>query len=402
MKSKYLLGTALFIVCSAAFGQATDPAKTLKDINDYQAMAMKSSKTMADRLAVDATVKAKAQDAIKGVDITKVDPKTAFDWAKLFSIAKDNHDTCLLAQRYLTSHPDASKRYEAQMLMMDSCNSMGEGKMIDMTMGTTKPTNGDQNEEYTEDAVYELSDTIAAAEGPMAAYKSLKTAEDNLVAQTDPKADETRAAQHFEFKAKEAEFLARAGDKDQGLKLLDNFGKTLKPWPGIAKGLPYARNAVSVYGSAAPELISTKTFGQYSSLGSLKGKVVILDFFAHWCGPCKASFPDEAKMYSDLKDKGLELVGVTTFYQFYGKENRNDRKMTPEVEAGHMGDFVKEHNMAWPVILGDKSNFLEYGVTAIPHVVVIDRKGVVRDMEVGYDPDTFPAFRAKIEALLAQ
>jgi len=406
MKSKFILAAVLCLSSLAAFAQTSDPAKTLKEINDFQETQLRTNvKSPADLSALNATVKAKALDAIKGVDITKVDPKAALSWAKLFSIAKDHQSTCMLAQRYLTSNPSDSDRFDAQMLMMESCNSLGEGKMIEATLKQTKPATPDQDEDFMEYSVYELSDTIAAVEGPKAAYNALVNAETKLVpikGSNEAEAADQTAGLHYGFKTKEAEFLARSGDKPAGLKLLDDFGKTLPAKSPVVDELAYGRNGISTFMSPAVELNTVKTFGDFKSLSDLKGKVVILDFFAHWCPPCRAAFPDEAKMYADLKDKGLEMVGVTQYYHFFKRENREKRDMPVEVELAHMTDFVKEYNLTWPVLIGDESNFKAYGVIGIPHVVIIDRKGIVRDMEVGYDSDSFPAFRAKVEALLAE
>ncbi len=288
---------------------------------------------------------------------------------------------------------------------------MGEGKKIGATITQTKPMDGREDQFYTEIAVYELSDTIAKTEGPKAAYKALAQAEGNLSPVKAPnpanttqskQADEMMAGLHCSFKAKEAELLAKSGDKPGGLKLIDDFGKTLDAGSRVNEELAYYRNAVSTLGAPAPDLTSLKTFGDYKNISGLKGKVIILDFFAHWCGPCKASFPDEAKMYADLKDKGLEIIGITQYYGFYDADNRQARDMSKDVEASHMADFVKQYNMSWPVVIGDNTNFKEFGATAIPHVTIIDKKGVVRDMEVGYDPEQFPAFRARIEAMLKE
>jgi thiol-disulfide isomerase/thioredoxin len=208
---------------------------------------------------------------------------------------------------------------------------------------------------------------------------------------------------HMGFKAKEAELLAYAGKKDDGMKILDKFGAALPKDSPFLKEFNLDRTRVSVIGTAGPELKADKTIGDFTSLGDLKGKVVILDYFAHWCPPCRASFPDEAAMYADLKGKGLQIVGVTQFYHYYFTENRAKRDMTPDAEFGRMSDdFVKKYNITWPLIFNDGVDSKEYGVGPIPQVVLIDKKGVVRDIEIGYVPANFPRFRAKVEELLKE
>gem|GEM_PF-6042881 len=126
---------------------------------------------------------------------------------------------------------------------------------------------------------------------------------------------------------------------------------------------------------------------------------MILDFFAHWCGPCIRSFPDLKNLYEANKDKGLVVVGVTSYYGFYKQENAQKRDMEKDTEFAKMGEFIKDHSMTWPVIYTDKANYDLYGVSGIPHVVLIDKKGAVHKIKVGYSPDSFAEFRKVVEAL---
>jgi len=158
----------------------------------------------------------------------------------------------------------------------------------------------------------------------------------------------------------------------------------------------------TLVGAVAPSLtVERSSGGTFTGLEQYKGKVVLVDFFAHWCPPCKASYPDMRKLYDDLHDKGLEIVGVTTYYGYY-----NDQKgLTPDQEFAKMADFIKEFNIAWPVAFGkdkDRKNFEAYGVTGIPTVAVIDREGKVHSLDVGYSAASFKKFRAEVEKLVAE
>jgi thiol-disulfide isomerase/thioredoxin len=406
MRSSLILPTIFALSISIAFGQAKDPVQIKKDIDAYADQLYQKSNGKSDPVQLMAEVRKKAQEAIAGVDPGKIAPKDAYAWAQVFSLADAHKSACDLAHAFLSTNPPASDRFEAQMLMMSNCNAMGEGKMIEDTLPTAMPADGNQGFELAESAVYELTPTIADSQGPKAAYEALRLTEKNAFAKMPTQKDSSgvdtqREMIRLMFIGKEGEFLSLSGHRDEGLKLIDDYAKSQPAGSAILKQIPYARARIAIYGEPATDLKPEKTIGDFTNISGLKGKVVILDYFAHWCGPCKASFPDEEKMYSDLKDQGLAIIGVTDFYGFYEQQNMQKRDMTKEAEYAHMTEFVKEHNLPWPLVFG-KDNFLAYGAKAIPHVVVIDKMGVVREIEVGYTPESFGRFRAKIEKMLAE
>jgi thiol-disulfide isomerase/thioredoxin len=185
---------------------------------------------------------------------------------------------------------------------------------------------------------------------------------------------------------------------DLVLQTIDEALKQVHPDTKFAIHFRTLRNQFTVVGTPAPELVSDRAYGSFSGLQQWKGKVIVIDFFAHWCGPCKAAFPDMEKLYAELHPKGLEIVGSSTYYGFFGDE----KGLTEDQEFARMEGFVKQFGIPWPVQFGKRSNFEKYGVTAIPQVVVIDKAGIVHDLHIGYSKSLFAEFRAAIEKLLAQ
>jgi thiol-disulfide isomerase/thioredoxin len=116
------------------------------------------------------------------------------------------------------------------------------------------------------------------------------------------------------------------------------------------------------------------------SLADLKGKVVILDFWATWCGPCVASFPNVKELADHYKDKPVVIIGVTSIQgAHYDDSGKIDCKDDPKKEIELMPEYMKKKGMNWTVVFAEEDVFNpEYGVMGIPHVAIIDTKGNVR------------------------
>ena len=115
--------------------------------------------------------------------------------------------------------------------------------------------------------------------------------------------------------------------------------------------------------------------GRPRNLSSYKGKLVFLNFWATWCGPCRAEIPSMEQLYSELKDQGFTIVAV------------NSQEPPEQVSA-----FVEETGMSFPVLLDSTGKVgAVYGVRAIPTTYIIDPQGAIRGRMVGtrdwYSPD---------------
>ncbi len=149
------------------------------------------------------------------------------------------------------------------------------------------------------------------------------------------------------------------------------------------------------------------TGGAPLSDSDLKGKVVLLDFWAVWCGPCVATFPHLREWREEYADKGLVMIGLTSYYNFRWDDQANRAERSPE-EVSHeqeramLKKFVEHHKLGHRIAIqkGDEMSNA-YGVTGIPEVVVIDREGTVRLIKVGSGPDNAKAIGDMLEKLLA-
>lgn len=427
-----ILATALFALSAIAQG---NPQDILKSINDMRAAKMKEARDSgqpANLAAINEAIKAKALEAVKDVDINKIDAKDAYGWAQVFQLAGKNKEVCDLCTKFLTTNPEPKAKFDAQYMMLNACNAQGEGGMILMHLPEVQGYDVASSQMLARMVVGAWIGTIQKDKGVDAALKAIDVAEKQVQyespdvfakrmvdaakarAMASPTAapiDETKLTEQykaqgqttndglkFSFVQAKAELLSDSNKKTQAVELLDNFIKAQPAGSTTAKRATTFKNQLTIVGSMAPTLGVERGYGEFKGLETWKGKIVIIDFFAHWCGPCKASFPDMKQLYADLHDKGVEIVGVTRYYGFYGQE----QGLSPDAEFGKMKDFIAEFGLPWPIMFGDNNNFSIYGVTGIPHVAVIGRDGMVHKMHIGYSKASFIQFRKEIEKMLEE
>jgi outer membrane lipoprotein-sorting protein/peroxiredoxin len=107
--------------------------------------------------------------------------------------------------------------------------------------------------------------------------------------------------------------------------------------------------------------------GTEFSLQALRGKVVLLDFWATWCGPCRRDMPALERIYSEFGDRGLVMLG-----------------MNVGEDRGAVSMFLAANKLSYPIVLAGQMEMLEsYSVTAFPTVVLIDREGKIALYHVG-------------------
>ena len=112
------------------------------------------------------------------------------------------------------------------------------------------------------------------------------------------------------------------------------------------------------------------------SFADLKGKVVVIDFWATWCPPCRAEMPHMKELYSKYKDKGVEFVGVSLDRGPQGLEK--------------LVSYCKANEITWLQAQGPAADGLakQCAVRAIPTLFIVDKKGVLRDMKARGRLDT--------------
>ncbi|MCA9063459.1 MAG: TlpA family protein disulfide reductase [Planctomycetaceae bacterium] len=171
--------------------------------------------------------------------------------------------------------------------------------------------------------------------------------------------------------------LKEAADKDE--RVITSLTSRLKSLePRIESAFLLKR----MIGQAAPPIdIDVAVHGAPETVDALAGKVVLLDFWAVWCGPCIATFPHLKEWHHEYHDKGLEIVGVTRMYNYKwneeaGRASRSPDKVSREDELAMLEKFMDSHELGHGTIVTPEGSVMqkEFGVTGIPHAVLIDRK----------------------------
>jgi thiol-disulfide isomerase/thioredoxin len=123
--------------------------------------------------------------------------------------------------------------------------------------------------------------------------------------------------------------------------------------------------------------------GKPVSIKDYAGKVVLVDFWATWCGPCRAALPEVKEVYAKYRAKGFEIVAISF-----------------DKEKGDLTKFIAEEKMTWPQYfdgLGWENKLgAKFEISSIPTVWLVDKKGVLRELNAGV------GLVAKVEKLLAE
>lgn len=139
-------------------------------------------------------------------------------------------------------------------------------------------------------------------------------------------------------------------------------------------------------GARAPEIGLRDLNGNNVTIASLRGNVVLVDFWASWCEPCAEEFPVLERLYNRYRGQGFTVIAVS-----------QDRT------ADNMRGFLRQHTASFPVVL-DANHAVagRYRPPRMPSSYIIDRQGVVRHVHEGFRSSDARTFESEIRALLQQ
>jgi peroxiredoxin len=144
--------------------------------------------------------------------------------------------------------------------------------------------------------------------------------------------------------------------------------------------------AILQKGDKAPAIKLVTTSGQPVTLTNYKGYVLVMDFFATWCIPCKESIPHLNALNRKYGKQGLQVLGVSV-----------DEGPEREVKA-----FIADRKISYPVAVAGEELQIDYSLRSIPTVYLINKKGMVAEKFQGYSDQTGHAMEEAIKRLLAE
>ena len=136
----------------------------------------------------------------------------------------------------------------------------------------------------------------------------------------------------------------------------------------------------------APDFKLPVRSGQAMALSDLKGQVVLINFWASWCGPCRKEMPVLDQLYQRYKPLGFTLLGVNV-----------------EEDSTAAESWLKDTPVSFPILFDRKNSVSKlYDVTAMPSTVLVDRQGHVRYLHFGYNPGTENEYQDQIRGLVRE
>jgi thiol-disulfide isomerase/thioredoxin len=148
--------------------------------------------------------------------------------------------------------------------------------------------------------------------------------------------------------------------------------------------LTHCTNKKSDLASTTAPDFTLKTLEQEEiTLSKLKGKPVLLDFWATWCGPCRESIPHLISLYKNYQSKGVEVIGISM----------------DKGEIERVRNFVKSMNIPYPIAIASPEVVQNYRVTNLPTTFFINKEGKIQEKIVGFNSQIAERMKTLLEEL---
>jgi len=204
-----------------------------------------------------------------------------------------------------------------------------------------------------------------------------------------------------------AEALAGQGMNDRAIALLRSTATELADIPNVARSVDPEIARLQLVGTPAAAITAPRWLNMPAGKTELAmpGSVTLLEFSAHWCTPCKESYPGVNRLRQKYGRQGFRVALATQLYGYFEQE----RDLSPADEFERDRKYYAEHGMDVAIAVGDRisatspnPNDTHYKVGGIPQIHLVDRKGRIRLVMVGYDDANEPKLAKMIEDLLKE
>ena len=323
-----------------------------------------------------------------------------------------------------TAHEDAEKKLAAAKEFVTSLKPETAAGKSNLTRAKLIATNYEDTLALARVSLADLEkqlDDKPDDQAVLRKYSRKVTTEIGSIARSEPD-----KAEQLLNGAKERIAKLKEATEDKATKTqLETLEKTLVSYGRI---IQHGHELAALIGKPAPDLnIEEWTNGSALTADELKGKVVLLDFWAIWCGPCIATFPHLREWQEKYSEKGLVIVGMTRYYGYEwndaanrpmrpvkkpvekkeGEEKESEKEKDPvvthEAEQAMLKKFAEFHGLKHRFALQGDGNTVakQLAVQGIPQAVLIDRQGNIRLIRVGSGSKNAMAIHDMIEKLLA-
>jgi len=231
------------------------------------------------------------------------------------------------------------------------------------------------------------------------AYFKLRIANASSASRNDPVAA-SAILDDLEAKLK----TANESLDEAGARAISSYGRSIS---SLRSRIEAALKIEKMIGTEAPEIDAEHFVSQDPvTMAGLRGKVVLIDFWAVWCGPCIATFPHMIDWHEKYSDRGLVILGATRFFNYKwdeesGRAVRSDN-VSKEDELVMLEKFRELHKLHHGFFITPEASDYQktFGVTGIPHAVLIDKNGKISLVRIGSGEANARDIEAKIEELL--